>query len=196
MATKTTNKNAHGKAKLPVKKSVNFAHLGEKKINWLIAIPGILIIIVLACLLSKVSIYDRYQKLSELKKQRNELQTEQAALYDAVNSYGDIEAEFAHYTYDSFTSDELNMLDRARLLKLIDEQLLAKAYLSSWSVSGNMMVVNITGVTLEEVSAISKTLETLPEVSFCMVSNARTQEGSQNVAAVMSIYLQQVWGEE
>ena len=45
---------------MPVKRSINFATVGEKPIDWRVAAPAIALIIVIAGMISKVAVYDRF----------------------------------------------------------------------------------------------------------------------------------------
>ena len=45
---------------MPVKRSINFATVGEKPIDWRIAIPSIVLIIIIAGIISKIAVIDRF----------------------------------------------------------------------------------------------------------------------------------------
>ena len=184
-----------GKNKLPDKKSINFAHIGEQKINAALAVLGILIIVILAGLFAKFAVSDRLASLQEKKNEKAALEAEEKRLEAEIASYGDLEAEYAHYTYEKFTDEELGWVSRREVLTIIRDTVLSTADLNSWTLSGNVLTLNVTGVNLETVSELSKTLENMDDVSYCMVSNAQTVSDSSedteglSVTAVMTVYL-------
>lgn len=202
MAAENKKTGKVASVKIPTKQHINFAHFGETKINWIVATPAIIVIIILAALLSKVAVVDRFNKLSETRGQARRAQELQDTLYDQINSYGDINTEYAHYTYDMFTEDELSYVDRGAVFELLENKIMPKAEITSWSMSGNVLVLNIGGLTLDEVSTLSKELKTEDIVSYCMVSTAQTNRNDidnvdrQDVTAVMTVYLQKPLTEE
>lgn len=202
MATKKTKNKVVVKAKGPAKRNINFAHIGEKKTKWILAVPGIIIIVLLAALFSKVAIYDRYSELSALNRERDDYATQQALLQAEIDSYGDVETEYAHYTYESFDYEtELSLLDRNTILSIVNDEIMRNADIVSWTLTGNVLRLTLTGITLDEVSKLSNNLKELDEVSYCMISTAQTGESTEsesdyydlNVTAVMTIQLNQTW---
>lgn len=184
---------APGKSKIPVKKSINFAHLGERKVNWAVVAVGVVVAAVLIAVFAKFAILDRYSRLSELRNEEASEQERYALATAQIASYGDLETEYAHYTYDNFNEEELNRVSRNDVLDLLRTEIMTKAEVLSWSLSGNIMNLQLDGLTLEEVSALSKHLETLDNVSFCMVTSASTTGGENSssqytVNASMTVY--------
>ena len=49
---------------MPVKRSINFATVGEKPIDWRIASPSIVLIVLIAMVISKVTVIDRFAALA------------------------------------------------------------------------------------------------------------------------------------
>lgn len=201
MAKENTVKKASKQTKRPVKQTINFALMGVEKINWFIAVPAIIVIIILAALFGKVSVVDRYAKLNSLKAEEKRLERQRDSLMESINEYDDVDGEYSRYTYESFNEQELSFVDRNHVFKIIEEEVLQNADISSWSLSQNILVMNVTNVNLADLSKISKNLEALAEVSFCMVSNATTigtvdnsdeaDEENLIVSAVMTAYLVQ-----
>lgn len=185
--------NKISKNKIPSKRRINLAHIGEESINWALAVPGIILIVVLAVIFSKFAVADRFAKLSQKRSEANAIEKQRDDYYEMIGSLGEIDLEYAHYSYDNFTEDELGMVDRVEVLSLIDEVVLSKADVNSWSLSGNVLQLNIEGITLDEVSVLSQNLEDNRLVRYCMVSTAQTNDGyntgNQNVRAVMTVYL-------
>ncbi len=167
------------KKKIAVKNgTINIARTGIKKKRYGLAIPGIIIIIILASLFSKVFVVDRLSEINSLESEYDDLKEELDMYYGMVDKYGDITDEYAHYTYQSFTSDELRSADRVEIINLINTFILPKADVRSWTVSGNILTVSIICNNLTEINAIASEINKEYIVDYCTVNTAIT--GYQN----------------
>ena len=65
------------------------------------------------------------------------------------------------------------------VLKLIDDTILPYAAVSSWSVSGNELTVNMSGESLEQIKLIVQQIEAHDLVNFCTVNTANTNDNTK-----------------
>ena len=184
------------RGQLPTKRSINLANLGEKPINMLLAIPGILLILVAAVLFSKFLVIDRLAEVSAAQAEVSRLRAQLDAGYAELADYDDLALLYAHYTYSGMTSEELARVDRAEVVDLIQRLILPQLGVTSWSVSGNQLTVNMTADTLQEVNLMVQKLEADELVDFCTVSTAVSDEEKRVIERVNGNVVERVVLEE
>ena len=146
IAIKSKNKKVgvrKRRGQMPTKRTINLANVGEKPMRVGLAIPGVLLILVLAAVFSKFLVIDRMAEVDAAQRAVYELQQKLDAGYEELADFDDLSDLYAHYTYSGFTQEELARADRVAVLKLIDDTILPYAAVSSWSVSGNELTVNM-----------------------------------------------------
>ncbi len=239
---------AGGRGKMPVKKSINLALVDENKISVGKAIPGVLLIVVLAVLFSKYMVADRLIAMSQAANEATRLQANLNDALARVKEYGELEETYAHYTYAGMKAAELNLLDRTRVLELVNSVLpvtdssLADSSLSlgdlrgqilsnlgtvskaedtlrntkawrararqrlgvdarvevnarAWSVSENVLTVEVSGVSLERLNQLARRMEESDIVDSCTLTTANKKTGGaksgESVTGRFIVYLQQ-----
>ena len=222
------------KGRMPVKRSINLVLVNENKINPLKAALGIIIILALAGAFGKFLVYDRIAEASRATGRVAELQRTLDATMAAVTGYGDLEAKYAHYTYDDMTADETSRVDRSRIVNLISDiirrqdnlfdmkvytprlrQLVDEladsgnpyygladfragvstlgmevaAYreqVLSWSVEGNVLQVELTGKSLENLNKLARQVEEDPIVDSCTLTTANKDAQTMRLTGLNS----------
>lgn len=156
------------------KKQINLALAGQKKQHYILAVPAIAAIIVAAGLIGKFAVADRMIKMSQEQSAASELQKQVDDIKAYIDSFGDLQETYAHYTYQGLTSDELSNLNRLDVLKLMKDVIFPKVKVSSWSVSGNQLTLPVTGENLSAINSLVQELEQEPFVDYCNVMTAMT----------------------
>ena len=165
-----------GRLVLPTKRTVNLAGAGKKKTNPAIALPAVIVIIIAAVLFSKFAVIDRLVKVSEAERAVAEVQLKIDQGYDKINSYGELVDKYAHYTFSDMTYEELNRIERIKVLNLIREVILPDAYIEGFTLTGNKLTVSVTDDTLQDINIIAQNLMAKDIVSFCTVTTAATND--------------------
>ncbi|MCR4797982.1 MAG: hypothetical protein K5853_05970 [Lachnospiraceae bacterium] len=200
------------KKNYPTQDRINFAIIGVEQMKLTIMIPAIVLIVLAAGVFGKIFVADRFVKVSRLNGEVNELQTRIDTAKEEIASYGELEKEFAHYTYTDMTEDELRLQDREDVARLISKYVLNRALVGSWNVSENIVSLPITGVTFQEIGEIVADLEEDDMVEYCEVVAAATDDsgivysategesiqftGNQDATAQVTIYLKDVVSEQ
>lgn len=179
---------------LPVKRSINLATTGEKPIQAKTAIPAIVLIIVAAILLSKFFVVDRLMDMYRAQSEVSSLQSQLADAYRQLNSFGSMTDEYAHYTYSGMTSEEMTRTDRGAVMDLLQRTVLPQASMSSWSLNGNILTLNIARGSLQDINILAQELNEDPLVDFCTVTTASTfnqqnESSPQGVVGQVLVYL-------
>lgn len=160
------------------KKQINLALAGQKKKRYFVAIPAIGAIVVAAGVIGKVAVADRLVKMSEAQSAASELQKQVDDITAYIDSFGDLQETYAHYTYQGLNADELSYLNRPEVLQLMKNVIFPKVTVSSWSVSGNQLTLPVTGENLSDINSLVQELEQVPIVDYCNVMTAVTDSSS------------------
>ena len=180
---KTKNRKAVMRGKMPEKRTINLAPIGVKKFDPKLIIAEIVLIALLGSLFGKFFVLDRYAAMlratSEVSRMQDALQDE----YDKVASYGYLEDEYAHYNYSGMTEEELSLVDRADIIRLVQEETRTSRGLDSWSLSGNLLTLTVSGNDLQEINQMAKRLEKFDLVEACTVVAATKEDVQDNLRA-------------
>lgn len=198
MAGKTIAAGGKKNIKLPTKRTLNFAESTKQKgINWFLAIPLIIVILILVGLFAKYAVIAPFNKLNKLRSENAALKRTNDEIYEKIASFEDAEEEYAHYTFSGFTEEEADRADRYDAVKLIDKYIRPSAKVTTWSLNGNTMVVSLTGADLEAANKVVANLEKDETVNFCTVKNATTSTvGTEEAIVKITIYLNALTAQE
>ena len=164
------------RGRLPHKRSINLVSATEKKLNLLIAIPAILVILVAAALFGKFAVADRLSAVSAAEQQNDVLRSQLAAGYEALSRMDEVEERYAHFTYAGMTAEELSRADRVAVLDMIAKEISSRVRVDTWSVSGNQLMLRVTGASLQAINTAMQHAESSEIVEFCTVTTATTSE--------------------
>jgi len=187
--------------KVPVKRSINLVDTGKKPVRVTVALPLIILIVIAALAISKFAVIDRYARLNAAESEVARLRSELNAGYAKIDSFGELKETYAHYTYSGMTAEELQRVDRADIVEMIQHYVISQAKLGSWSVAGNVLTLSLTRSTLEEVNVLAQQLNGDDIVDFCTVQTASTSTYSTgeeenefdiDVTAQIIVYLKPV----
>ena len=186
---------------MPQKRSINLALVGVERIDPKLALAGSLIVLILAAMFSKFLVADRLAAMNRESAQVAALRTQLSQEYDKVASFGSIADEYAHYTYSGMTEEELSLVDRAAVIRMIKEGTENNREVESWSLRGNVVTLTVSGRDLQEINQLARRLEQFDLVNTCTVTAASKEEiqaqgssgpedGSSVVRANIIVFLQ------
>ena len=164
------------RGKMPVKRSINLAVVDVHKISVLKAVPSILLVIALAAAFSKFLVADRLIAMSGASDKVSKLKTSLEMTTNELTKYEGIEDKYAHLTYAGMNAEEIERVDRVRVLELVSTIFPEDKISKSWSVSGNILTVDVTASSLQAVNELARKIEQSPIVDTCMVTTARKDE--------------------
>jgi hypothetical protein len=139
-------------------------------------IPGVILILLFAFLISKFFVVDRLVAFNELSSEVSSLQNRLDTANEQIASYSDVEEKYSHYTYSGMTYDELALQNRMDVVNLINKYILNRAQVGSWTITGNEVNIPITGVTFQEIGSIVAEIEEDELVDHCEVIAASTND--------------------
>ena len=178
---KKSEKKGGKNGKLPTKRSINLAATEEKKVNLKIGIPAIILILAAAVAFSKFAVVDRLVAVSRAEAQVASLRSELNMAYDRLNSFGELTEIYAHYTYSGMTKEEVSRADRVSAIEMIRRLILPRGQVNSWTLSGNVLTVNMVCDNLQVVNRTVQDIESDEHVNFCTVNTAATTDRTRYV---------------
>ena len=182
--TKLTKQKA---VQMPSKKTMNFVH-HQSSFNLKKVLPVLVIILAIGTVFAKFGFMD---PLAEKAAAYNELALKQeqlAAINTKLTGYDELAKEYGRYSYGWMDETEVNMVSRMDVLHLVEEEISTKAYIDNLAVNNNVLTLNIHGITLEQASAMVKSLEERGLVESAAVYNA-VAEQAEEAKIFMSIIL-------
>lgn len=180
MAEKDKKVKSGGKGKkpnkllLPTKRTINLATVGEKRTNYTLLAGELVLGLVVIALALKFGVYDRLSAMYKAEREAAEVRHQVNTLTEEIDSYGDLNDLYAHYTYSGMTEEELTRVDRLDVMEMITRVILPQSSTASWSISADKLNLSIKSDSLEEINSIAKQLEQEPIVDYCTVSTAST----------------------
>ena len=180
------------KSKIPTKTSINLVGVRDGANAAKKSATTIIVISVIAALLIGVFVLWPVFRLASANAKVSQMRSELDAINAVLNSKKDIEEEYAHYTYDNMTEEEMTRVDRVQVMKLVEDSLAGNGNAKSWTVSGNIMTLQVTGSSLSALNQIAAKMEQSPIVDRCVINTANKGTGSDGtVSATFSVYLTQ-----
>ncbi len=185
---------ARGKA--PTKTYINFADLGVKHSRWWLAIPAILVILVAAAAIAKFAVIDRLAEVDAARSEASVVQAQLDLCNARIESYGELNDQYAHYTYSGMTAEELGRVDRVEVVSLLERVVYPRTDVAGWNLKGNELSLTIQGRTLQKINDTVQKLQADPMVDYCEVNTATTGDKAraidkeEKVTANIVIYLQ------
>lgn len=181
MAENTNKKAMFAKknaVQVPSKKTMNFVH-HQSSVNLKKLIPAVVIVLIVAAVFAKFAVLDL---LDQKALAQSELDMKQAQL-DAINAkldgYEELEKEYGRYSYGWMNETEVNMVSRMDVLHMVEEEIASKAFIDNLAVNNNVLTLNIHGITLEQASAMVKSLEARGLVQSAAVYNVVAEEAEE-----------------
>jgi hypothetical protein len=171
-----SNKAGKIRGKLPVKKSINLAEVGQKKTRVSTALLAIILILLVAAAISKFFVMDRFAEVAREQQKVRDLRNELSAANAKLDSFGELKETYAHYTFSDMTAEEMRRVERSDVVELIERVVLPAAELNSWNVKQNQLTLNVTLDTLQDTNMLAQILNEEDMVEFATVKNAVTNE--------------------
>ena len=187
MAEIKMKKSNQKAVQMPGKKTMNFVH-HQSSFNLKKVLPVLVIILAIGAVFAKFGFMDPLAEKTAAYKELAQKQEQLAAINAKLNGYEELAKEYGRYSYGWMDETEVNMVSRMDVLHLVEEEISSKAYIDNLAVNNNVLTLNIHGITLEQASAMVKSLEERGLVESAAVYNA-VAEQAEEAKIFMSIIL-------
>ena len=156
---------------LPTKKTMNFVH-HESSFNPKKVLPLAIVVVLVAGLFAKFGIMDQLDKKTAAYNDLAQRQEQLAVVNAKLAGYDELEKQYGRYSYGWMDESEVNMVSRMDVLALVEQKISPAAVIENIAVNSNVLTLNIHGITLEQASAMVKSLEESEMVTSATVYNA------------------------
>lgn len=173
--TKLTKQKA---VQMPSKKTMNFVH-HQSSFDLKKVLPVLVIILAIGIVFAKVGFMDPLAEKTAAYNELAQKQEQLAAINTKLTGYDELAKEYGRYSYGWMDETEVNMVSRMDVLHLVEEEISSKAYIDNLAVNNNVLTLNIHGITLEQASAMVKSLEERGLVESAAVYNAVAEEAEE-----------------
>ena len=174
--------------KYPVKTDINLA-IREKKQNKLSTnIPTFIILVIAIAIFSKFAVVNRLEQASEAENSATVAQQQLETLKEYTNNYPKVLEEYnALLASKSSINVVATPMER---LGLVERYLISASQVNSFDVVDDVITAQISGVTLNQISAIYANLMSDPLIENVQVYTASTNDKNNSLTtATMTIQL-------
>ena len=174
--------------KYPVKTDINLA-IREKKQNKLSTnIPTFIILVIAIAIFSKFAVINRLEQASEAENSATVAQQQLETLKEYTNNYPKVLEEYnALLASKSYINVVATPMER---LGLVERYLISASQVNSFDVVDDVITAQISGVTLNQISAIYANLMSDPLIENVQVYTASTNDKNNSLTtATMTIQL-------
>ena len=172
---------------LPSKKTMNFVH-HESSFNPKKVLPLAIVVVLVAGLFAKFGIMDQLDKKTAAYNDLAQRQEQLAVVNAKLAGYDELEKQYGRYSYGWMSESEVNMVSRMDVLALVEQKISPASVIENIAVNNNVLTLNIHGITLEQASAMVKSLEESKMVSSATVYSANA-ENAEDASIFLSIIL-------
>ena len=165
-------------AAAPSKKTMNFSrHVSSFDLRKMA--PYLIVIVIVLALFAKFGFIDQLSKKSDAYAQLTDIQSQQEMLDLKLKDYPELEKQYGRYSYGWMSEDEISLVDRMEVYSLIESKIMDAAVIEDFAINGNVITMNIRGITLIQASAVVKDLESSPMVDSAYVYSAEAENAEQ-----------------
>ena len=151
-----------------------------------VLLVGCLAIVILAGCVAKFGVIDQYRRLDAAQAAYASVHTEYTQMQELLKGYDRLLMEYRTYSMEWATDgseDNGTLVDRQKALDLLEQEMLSRGRLVSLQVSGNKMVVAMSGMSLDQISRMFDVIQQSPIVSNVELNLASTEDG--NVSTIL-----------
>ncbi len=163
--------------KLPKKTGINLAiREGNGTVRTLVI--GLALIAVLVVLVVKFGVYDQFARLDRAEAEYNDVHVQYQAMLDAVSNFEAVQKEYRTYSMDWMNSEEGDFVsvDRSDVLQLVESELMTCGAVEAIQVAGDTLTAAMSGMNLEQISAMFDSVSASPIVRSVVLNLAETKE--------------------
>ena len=162
--------------KYPTKRTVNLAKRESHSQSVMTLSIGTAVIIVLVVLVVKFDVLDQQ---SAAESAYNTVHAQYTEMQSAVEKYSEVEEEYRTYSRKWMQQEDSGAfvsVDRQEVLNLMEHYLQPYGTIKAVTISDDVMIVSMSGMNLEEISAIFEILQQQPIVKAADLTIASTEK--------------------
>ncbi len=155
--------------KIPSKKTINLLFKKKTLAHPTRLIPILLLIALGAYCVAQFAVINRLEKVKQAEAELLHMREELAAVEAAYADYDEVQAEYNRYTYQNF---DRTIPNRLAVLSLLERRVFNVCTAQSLSITQRTVSMTLTGLSLEDTSALIAGLKEEPMVEDVFVSTS------------------------
>lgn len=167
--------------KCPQKTGINLNLQEDRQRDRRTLLIGILAIAALVTVVVNFGVLQQYRRLDKAQAAYDHVHTQYVSAQEALSDYDRVLLEYRTYSMDWMTAagseDIPAAVDRQAALDLLEQEMLSHGSLTALQITQNTMNVDMSGMTLDQISAMFARLRLSPIVDSVSLSVASTEEG-------------------
>ncbi|MDO4516831.1 MAG: hypothetical protein Q4C76_06830 [Bacillota bacterium] len=174
-------------AAYPTKVTLNLAMREKSPFTPTKLIPLLLIVLLAVSLFGKFAVADRLARVNQAEAGLATLQQQKATLEASTANYDSLVEEYSRYSVSWISDEEKALVSRQEMIALIESELMSGGQVLRFSSNGNILSVELGGITLNGTSAIVQRLYQHSDVDTVSVYTASNENEAGNYASVSMI---------
>lgn len=167
--------------KCPQKTGINLNLQEDRQRDRRTLLIGILAIAALVAVVVNFGVLQQYRRLDTAQAAYDRVHTQYVSAQEALSDYDRVLLEYRTYSMDWMTAagseDIPAAVDRQAALDLLEQEMLSHGSLTALQITQNTMNVDMSGMTLDQISAMFARLRLSPIVDSVSLSVASTEAG-------------------
>lgn len=153
-------------------------------------------IVILAAVTAKFGVIDQFQRLSAAQGEYESVHRQYTEVETALEDYDRVLSEYRTYSTDWMNSTEDSesenaalyaAVDRQKVLDLVEHDMMSQGTVNSVTVKDNMAVVEMSGMSLDQISRMFQTIGESPIVANVELNMAETEK--EHPASILNFSL-------
>lgn len=175
--------------KCPSKTGINMNQREKRTGQVLTLVIGLAVILLMAGLVARFGVMEQYRRLSEAQSAYGEVHSQLAACQEKLTDYELVLTEYRSCSLDGMTEgeDQLITVSRQAVLDLVESIMMPRGKVISVNILDDTADVEMSGMSLDQISAMFAVMEAEPIVRSVELNMAATEENTASAQLNFSV---------
>lgn len=175
--------------KCPSKTGINMNQREKRTGQVLTLVIGLAVILLMAGLVARFGVMEQYQRLSEAQSAYGEVHSQLAACQEKLTDYELVLTEYRSCSLDGMTEGENQLItvSRQAVLDLVEGIMMPRGKVISVNILDDTADVEMSGMSLDQISAMFAVMEAEPIVRSVELNMAATEENTASAQLNFSV---------
>ena len=195
LAGSVPSESAHGgpaprkMVKCPSKTGINMNQREKRTGQVLTLVIGLAVILLMAGLVARFGVMEQYRRLSEAQSAYGAVHSQLAACQEKLTDYELVLTEYRSCSLDGMTEgeDQLITVSRQAVLDLVEGIMMPRGKVISVNILDDTADVEMSGMSLDQISAMFAVMEAEPIVRSVELNMAATEENTASAQLNFSV---------
>ena len=175
--------------KCPSKTGINMNQREKRTGAVLTLVIGLAVILLMAGLVARFGVMEQYRRLSEAQSAYGEVHSQLAACQEKLTDYELVLTEYRSCSLDGITEDgdQTVTVSRQAVLDLVESIMMSRGKVISVNILDDTVDVEMSGMSLDQISAMFAVMEAEPIVRSVELNMAATEENTASAQLNFSV---------